>query len=77
MQNCPFKIGDTVIYQPTRRGFALDASGIPQYRLQPGKLYKVERIVKTVASDHINEYVVVEGYNAPGGGIYWTEFAPA
>jgi hypothetical protein len=36
-------------------------------KLVPGKKYRVKAIQKGV-------YVVVEGYDHPGGGIYWTEF---
>jgi hypothetical protein len=39
----------------------------PSGRLVPGKAYKVVEIQR-------GRYVVVEGYNHPGGGLYWTEF---
>lgn len=63
---CPFKIGDWVLYKPTPRGYGL----IDGERMVPGKMYRVEAIENKV-------YVVVEGYKHPGGGLYWTEFEPA
>lgn len=60
---CPFEIGDLVIYRPSQRGYAL----IDGERLEIGKTYRVERIEQ-------ENYVVVEGYRHPSGGIYWTEF---
>jgi hypothetical protein len=66
MNTCLFKQGDFVIYRPSRRGHGLDDAGL----LEIGKTYRVERIEK-------ENYVVVEGYRHPGGGIYWTEFAMA
>jgi hypothetical protein len=39
----------------------------PSQRLVPGNEYVVKEIQD-------GGYVVVEGYNHPGGGIYWTEF---
>jgi hypothetical protein len=39
----------------------------PSQRLVPGNEYVVKEIQD-------GSYVVVEGYNHPGGGIYWTEF---
>ena len=65
---CPFKPGDLVIYSPSVRGHNLTDGE----RLEIGRDYTVERIEQ-------ENYVVVEGYHHPGGGIYWTEFkrAPA
>lgn len=63
MSNCVFKQGDWVVYKPSSRGHGLDDAD----RLEIGKTYRVERIEKA-------NYVVVEGYRHPGGGIYWTEF---
>jgi hypothetical protein len=65
--NCPFKVGDVVIYKPTDRGRGLLVmTGFSA--LVPGNTYKVARIVKGV-------YIVPEGFeNVTGGGIYWTEF---
>jgi len=65
---CPFKPGDWVYYRPSRRGYDLDVMSTE--RLTVGARYKIERIDSEM-------YVVVEGYTHPGGGIYWTEFAPA
>jgi hypothetical protein len=53
-----------VIYNPSERGYALDANSI---RLEPGRVYRVCKVEKSF-------YVVVEGYSHPGGGLYWTEF---
>ncbi len=61
---CPFDVGDEVIYSPTSRGFALDANS---NRLEPGKVYRVSGIENRL-------YLVVEGYKHSGGGLYWTEF---
>jgi hypothetical protein len=64
---CPFKIGEYVIYHPSSRGMALDVMGSPSQKLIPGKTYKVRAIEKDL-------YIAVEGYDHPGGGLYWTEF---
>jgi len=55
-----------VTYRPSRRGHGLDDADL----LEIGKAYRIERIEK-------EDYVVVEGYRHPGGGIYWTEFEKA
>ncbi len=69
-QECPFKVGDTVIYRPSGRGRGLVVT-TDLAALRPGERYKVARIEK-------GAYVVVEGFeNSPGGGLYWTEFAPS
>jgi len=62
---CPFIMGESVVYQPTQRGYDSD---VMSDRLTQGATYKVKEIQK-------DEYVVVEGYHHPGGGIYWSEFA--
>lgn len=62
---CPFSVGDTVRYQPTRRGHSLDV--MSSERLTPGDQYKIEAI-------ELGVYVTVLGYAHPGGGIYWSEF---
>jgi hypothetical protein len=63
MKKCPFIVGDVVVYNPSRRGHALDDDNL----LEIGKEYRIERIEQDV-------YVVVKGYLHPGGGIYWSEF---
>ncbi len=63
---CPFKPGDLVIYSPSMRGHNLTDGE----RLEIGQQYLVERIEQ-------KNYVVVDGYHHPGGGIYWTEFKKA
>jgi hypothetical protein len=66
MSKCPFKPGDYVIYKPSQRGHDLD-DGV---RLEIGRKYQVMRIEK-------ENYVVLDGYQHPGGGLYWTEFEKA
>jgi hypothetical protein len=67
MSNCPFKVGDSVIYRPTAIG--RDKSVMTDLgNLTPGGRYKVARIDK-------GAYVVLEGYeSSPAGGLYWSEF---
>lgn len=62
-EKCPFNIGDLVVYNPSQRGHNLDDGE----RLVIGKEYCVSAIEQ-------DSYIVVEGYDHPGGGIYWTEF---
>lgn len=66
MNKCPFKAGDYVIYKPSQRGHNLDDGERPEI----GRKYRVVRIEK-------DNYVVIDGYQHPGGGIYWTEFEKA
>lgn len=66
-KQCPIQVGDSVIYKPSQKGWDSDVMSAPSERLVPGKVYRVKKIQNEV-------YVVVEGYNHPGGGIYWTEF---
>lgn len=63
---CPFKLGDLVVYNPSIRGQGQDDSDL----LKIGKIYRIKRIEK-------ENYIVVEGYHHPGGGIFWTEFKKA
>jgi hypothetical protein len=68
MPQCPFKVGDTVIYKPSSHGrghiIMTDLA-----RLEPSEKYKVARIDE-------DAYVVVEGLeNSTPSGLYWTEFA--
>jgi hypothetical protein len=63
-EKCPFRAGDWVIYLPSERGHGQDDGE----RLEIGEKYRVERIEK-------DNYIVVEGYKHPGGGVYWTEFS--
>jgi len=65
---CPFRAGETVIYQPTEhgRGWSLQTD---LAALQPGKAYRIARIIE-------GTYVVPEGFEgATPGGMCWTEFA--
>ena len=64
---CPYSVGQLVVYRPTRRGRDADVMAPQSQRLIPGKTYRVVDIVERV-------YVVPDGYCHPGGGIYWTEF---
>lgn len=66
----PFKVGDCVIYNPTKRGHDLDVMNDSKDQLRRGQEYQIIRIEQ-------EEYIVVEGYRHPGGGIHWTEFASA
>ena len=68
--NCPFKAGDYVVYRPSSRGQSLEVMASPSQRLIPGATYKVKAIQKGL-------YVLVEGYEHPGGGLYWSEFESA
>jgi hypothetical protein len=67
-EECPFQVGDTVIYRPSERGRGLLVmTGLAA--LQPGKKYRVVSIQK-------GAYIVVEGFeNVPGGGLHWSEFS--
>ncbi len=68
LQKCPFKVGDTVVYRPTRRGRStLIMTDLRA--LRPGNKYKIVRVVNDV-------YLVVEGFESSvTGGLYWTEFS--
>jgi len=63
----PFIPGDHVIYMPSVRGLSDDAMSPDSQKLVPFGKY----VVKEIQDDR---YVVVEGYDHPGGGVYWTEF---
>lgn len=65
---CPFRVGQKVIYRPSSRGKALNVMADESGQLQDGKVYEIERIIDA-------RYVVVKGYQHPGGGLYWTEFS--
>jgi hypothetical protein len=67
-KQCPFKVGDAVVYKPTRDGQGKSVmTGFSE--LESGKRYKIVRIIRGV-------YIVLEGFeNVAAGGIYWTEFA--
>jgi hypothetical protein len=65
---CPFKVGDILVYRPSRKGRgAIVMTDLAA--LKPGNKYKIVRVDNSV-------YVVVEGFeNAVGGGLHWTEFS--
>jgi hypothetical protein len=69
-ENCPFEVGDMVIYRPSARGLATDIISSPSQQLIPGATYRILEVQK-------NAYVIVEGYITTRGGIYWTEFKAA
>ncbi|HLM82805.1 MAG TPA: hypothetical protein VK302_19565 [Terriglobales bacterium] len=65
-KDCPFKVGDVVVYRPSERGLGYEV--MDDKRLIPGKEYVISEIQKGL-------YVVVPEYkDNPRGGIYWTEF---
>lgn len=70
MDICPFKKGDRVTYTPSSKGFASDAMASKRARLFPGHSYVIAEIQD-------DQYILVEGYVHPGGGIYWSEFSKA
>jgi hypothetical protein len=64
-KKCPLMMGDTVIYRPRVRMWGLEANSAE--KLEPGRKY----VIQAIQND---DYVVVEGYDHPGGGLHWTEF---
>ena len=66
----PFRVGDCVVYAPSYKGYMTDVNAPKSERLTPGGTYRVAKIQD-------EDYVLVEGYDHPGGGIYWSEFQPA
>ncbi len=66
----PFKVGDEVVYQPSQKGYYLDVNYPTEARLVRGAKYRIVEI------SNVN-YITVEGYHHPGGGLYWTEFDAA
>ena len=67
-QDCPFAVGQFLVYRPSRRGLDSEVMAAPEQKLQPGATYRVEQIVE-------GQYIVPEGYSHPGGGLHWSEFA--
>ena len=63
-EDCPFKVGQTVVYKPSAKGLGYTPLGTG---LIPYQEYIVQEIPE-------GAYILVEGYNPPGGGIHWTEF---
>jgi hypothetical protein len=67
-EQCPFKVGDTVVYRPSDRNRGL-VMMTDLAALKPGNKYTIARIDDGV-------YVAVEGFkDVAGRGLYWTEFA--
>lgn len=67
MSQNPFKVGDTVVYKPSKIG--RDKSLMTDLgKLQPGQRYEVVGIEKGI-------YLVLRGFeSSPGGGLHWSEF---
>ena len=65
-RDCPFSIGEKVIYTPSTRGSGLAAMTDD---LVPGGTYQVSSI-------DAGAYVSVKGHVGSGGGLFWTEFSP-
>lgn len=63
--HCPFRVGQLVRYSPSDRGYGEDV--MFDGRLKIGGIYSIVEIQD-------KDYVLVEGYNHPGGGLYWSEF---
>lgn len=68
-QTCPYSVGQTVVYRPSQRGIDADVMTPPSEKLTPGRAYRIAAIQEGL-------YVLPEGSKHPGGGVYWTEFAP-
>lgn len=68
-ERCPFKVGDLVVYRPSKKGLDSDVMSSTSEKLVSGKTYRIMEIQQEF-------YVVVDGYSHPGGGLYWTEFEP-
>ena len=67
-EECPFKIGDTVVYKPSARGRAA-CTHTDLGALEPGKRYRIAKIEE-------DKYLILEGFeDSPGGGLFWTEFS--
>jgi hypothetical protein len=66
---CPFKVGQIVYYRPSQRGLDADVMSPQEHRLVPGNAYLIAEIRE-------GKYVFPKDYKHPGGGLYWTEFAP-
>jgi hypothetical protein len=66
--DCPFKVGDVVFYRPSPRGLALSANDNPEWNPKVGEAVRIAEIID-------GRYVVAEGYNHPGRGLFWTEFS--
>ena len=68
LKQCPFKIGDTIIYKPSSKGRgAIIMTDLAA--LQPGRKYKVAKIEN-------EKFIALEGFeNAIPSGLYWTEFS--
>mgnify|MGYP001497819315 CR=1 FL=1 len=63
-ETCPFRVGQTLVYKPSAKGIGYTSPGTGLVQFQ-------EYVVKEIPE---GRYILVEGYNPPGGGIHWTEF---
>jgi hypothetical protein len=66
----PFRPGDRVVYRPSTRGLSAEMMFPISQKLVPFAEYVVKEVIE-------DRYVVIEGHEHPGGGIYWTEFQAA
>jgi len=66
---CPYKVGQRVVYRPSQRGLDSEVMASPTEKLIQGKTYVISSIEK-------NLYLEVQGNTHPGGGLFWTEFVP-
>jgi hypothetical protein len=64
---CPYQVGDKVLYMPSRKGLDLSVNDSPENTLVVGHSNIIESIQE-------KNYVAVVEYRHPGGGLYWTEF---
>jgi hypothetical protein len=64
---CPYRVGQSVVYKPSSKGWAYEQHSVEPWKLVPDSTY----VVKEIRDE---KYVVVEGPEHPGGGMYWTEF---
>lgn len=65
---CPYKVGDYVIYRPSLQGYAYPPRLPDGTEMVKDQKYRIAKIVK-------NYYIVCEGFEAAsGGGLFWTEF---
>ena len=63
---CPFRVGDIVYFRSHHLGkYVNEVGSYPRI----GEAVKITKIQNGL-------FVVWEGQTGPGGGIFWTEFAP-
>jgi len=68
LKQCPFKVGDTIVYQPSDKGRG-EIIMTDLASLKPGNKYKIAKIEE-------DNFIVPEGFeNAVPCSLYWTEFS--